>query len=71
MDYNVEDAQEILQAAATNYLGFDKSPTISAQDVYDLISDNDPFITSIRKPEHYQIGHIPGAYNIPCFNIDA
>ena len=42
---------------------------IDAEELHDLISDdditNDPFILSIRKAEHYALGHIPGAINIP------
>jgi rhodanese-related sulfurtransferase len=28
-------------------------------------ADNDPFIVSVRGPDHYALGHIPGAVNIP------
>jgi len=42
---------------------------ITAEDLYGLLNDNDttndPFILSIRKVEHYALGHIPGAINIP------
>ncbi len=46
----------------------DWSPTISADQLYENLSDgdetNDPFIVSVRKPEAYAKGHIAGAYNI-------
>jgi len=42
---------------------------MKAETLYDLLNDNDttndPFILSIRKVEHYVLGHIPGAINIP------
>ncbi|MGD2147566.1 MAG: rhodanese-like domain-containing protein, partial [Anaerolineae bacterium] len=45
------------------------SPVISAEALFENLSDgdeaNDPFIVSVRSPEHYDVGHIPGAYNIP------
>jgi rhodanese-related sulfurtransferase len=41
---------------------------ISNEDLFMLLNDddasNDPFIISVRKPEHYALGHIPGAVNI-------
>ncbi len=49
------------------------SPVISAQDLFENLSDgdtsNDPFIVSVRAPEHYALGHIEGAINIPWKNI--
>jgi len=45
-----------------------KSAVIKAPDLYDNLYDgdssNDPFILSVRKAEHYELGHIPGAVNI-------
>jgi rhodanese-related sulfurtransferase len=45
-----------------------KPATIAATDLYDTLYDddksNDPFVLSVRKAEHYEIGHIPGAVNI-------
>jgi rhodanese-related sulfurtransferase len=49
------------------------SPVISAEALFENLSDgdeaNDPFILSVRSAEHYEIGHIPGAYNIPWREI--
>ena len=47
----------------------DWSPTIAADALFDNLNDgddsNDPFILSVRSPEHYALGHVAGAYNIP------
>lgn len=63
------EADEVVRMALDNYLSSGKAPTISAQEVFDNISDgdesNDPFILSVRKPEDYAKGHVPGAINIP------
>lgn len=49
------------------------SPVISAGDLATNLADgddtNDPQIISVRKAEHYAIGHIPGAINIPWADI--
>ncbi len=67
-----EDAMTILEAAADQYVS-NHSPVISAQALFDNLNDgdasNDPQIISVRKPEHYAIGHIPGAINIPWKEI--
>jgi rhodanese-related sulfurtransferase len=48
-------------------------PVISADDLYANLNDgdtsNDPFIVSVRAPEDYEKGHIPGAINIPWKQI--
>ncbi|MCP4168925.1 MAG: rhodanese-like domain-containing protein [Chloroflexi bacterium] len=31
--------------------------------------DNDPVILSVRAPDHYAVGHVPGAINIPWKTI--
>jgi rhodanese-related sulfurtransferase len=46
-----------------------KSPVIKASALWELLyndtnTSNDPFILSVRKAEHYTIGHIPGAVNV-------
>jgi sulfur-carrier protein adenylyltransferase/sulfurtransferase len=49
------------------------SPTISADALYENLNDgdasNDPFIVSVRSQEHYDLGHVPGAINIPWNQI--
>jgi rhodanese-related sulfurtransferase len=56
-------------SATMEYAGGGASKYITAEDLYGLLNDNDttndPFILSIRKVEHYALGHIPGAINIP------
>ncbi len=48
-------------------------PVIGAEALFENLSDgdesNDPFIVSVRSPEHYAIGHIEGAINIPWKTI--
>lgn len=61
------DEQEILMAAC-DYVATNMVPVISAQALFDNLNDgnpaNDPIVVSVRKPEHYVLGHIPGAINI-------
>jgi rhodanese-related sulfurtransferase len=64
---------EVVRKAAEAYLGSGKSPTISADALYTNLNDgdksNDPFIVSVRSADHYALGHIPGAINIPYKTI--
>jgi rhodanese-related sulfurtransferase len=68
-----EDDDEILRAAAKTYLDAGTPPTITAEDLFDLLNDgdetNDPFIISVRGPTDYAAGHIAGAINIPWKTI--
>ena len=53
--------------ATNNYLSRGKAPTISVEDVYNnVIVGKDPGyqILSVRKPEHYALGHLQGAINV-------
>jgi rhodanese-related sulfurtransferase len=63
----------VVQAAVDAYLSSGKAPVISADALWENLNDgdpdNDPFILSVRSPEHYAIGHIPGAVNIPWKEI--
>jgi rhodanese-related sulfurtransferase len=49
------------------------SPVMSADALYENLNDgdtsNDPFIVSVRSAEHYALGHVPGAINIPWNQI--
>ncbi|HRX84436.1 MAG TPA: rhodanese-like domain-containing protein [Phycisphaerae bacterium] len=60
---------ETVRVALDTYFSSSPPGTIAASDVFDLLNDgddsNDPYILSVRAPEHYAIGHIPGAVNIP------
>jgi rhodanese-related sulfurtransferase len=59
---------EIIRLAADNWLKNAKAPVISAESVFENINDgdasNDYLILSVRSPEHYALGHVPGAINI-------
>jgi rhodanese-related sulfurtransferase len=63
----------VVQAAAEKYLGAGTPPVITADALFENLNDgdpdNDPFILSVRSPEHYALGHIPGAVNIPWKQI--
>jgi rhodanese-related sulfurtransferase len=63
----------VIQKAADAYLSSDKSPVISADALFENLNDgdtsNDPFVLSVRSPDHYALGHIPGAINIPWKNV--
>jgi rhodanese-related sulfurtransferase len=62
-----------LKEAAHMSLNQGKSAVVKAPDLYDNLYDgdssNDPFILSVRKAEHYELGHIPGAVNIDMKNL--
>jgi len=64
---------EEVRVAAEDYLGSGKAPVISADALFENLNDgdedNDPFILSVRAPDAYAAGHIPGAVNIPWKNI--
>ena len=62
-----ESDADVLREAA--YAATLKPAVMKAPDLWELLyndsdTSNDPFILSIRKAEHYAIGHIPGAVNI-------
>ena len=63
----------VIQAAADGYLSSDKAPVISADALFENLNDgdtsNDPFVVSVRAPDAYALGHIPGAINIPWKTI--
>jgi rhodanese-related sulfurtransferase len=69
-DYDVASGiwDEEMREAIYDSLNMGKPATISADSLYERITDdeteNDPFILSIRRQEHYELGHIPGAINI-------
>ncbi|MDY7019411.1 MAG: rhodanese-like domain-containing protein [Chloroflexota bacterium] len=63
---------EIIRTACDDYATAGLK-NIKAGDLNELITDgdtaNDPVIVSVRMPEHYAKGHIPGAINIPLKDI--
>ncbi len=64
--------RDIIRAACYAYTSI-RHADISAKGLNELLVDgdpaNDPFIVSVRKPEDYAKGHIPGAINIPWREI--
>ena len=69
LDTGAETESEIIRVALDNYFSSDKPPVMSADALFEILNDgdesNDPVVLSVRSPEHYAIGHIPGAINIP------
>ena len=67
------DQFEVTRVALDDYLSSGPAPVIAAQDLFDNLNDgdtsNDPVVISVRSNAHYQIGHIPGAINIPWKEI--
>ena len=59
----------MLRARAITAAFAEWAPVIAAAALFENLSDgdtsNDPFIVSVRAPEHYALGHIEGAINIP------
>ena len=45
------------------------APAALFENLSDGDTSNDPFIVSVRAPEHYALGHIEGAINIPWKTI--
>ncbi len=60
---NFEIIQPVVEQAIANW----SDPVISAQALHDNIANY--FVVSVRKSEHYALGHIPGAINIPWTQI--
>ena len=69
LDTGASGDAEVIRTAVDNYLSSGKAPTISPEALFENLNDgdesNDPVVLSVRSPEHYAIGHIPGAINIP------
>jgi len=67
-----DDKSEIIRAASDGYASAGLK-NIAASALHGLITDadptNDPIIVSVRGPDDYAKGHIPGAVNIPLKNI--
>ena len=67
------ETDAIVRAAANVYLESSAPPTLLAQALFDNINDgddtNDYYVISVRSADHYALGHIPGAINIPWRTI--
>ncbi len=72
LDTGESEGAAIAIARAQQFLA-DWSPTISAEALYENLTDgdtsNDPFIISVRAPDIYAVGHIQGAVDIPWKSI--
>jgi rhodanese-related sulfurtransferase len=73
LDTGESDPAEIVRAAADAYLSSDAAPTISADALFDNLNDgdtsNDPVVLSVRSSDHYALGHVKTAINIPWSQI--
>ncbi len=60
------DQFEVVRARLDTWLSADPPAATTAANVFELINDeSDPYVVSARSAEHYAIGHVPGAVNIP------
>ncbi|MCB0203385.1 MAG: rhodanese-like domain-containing protein [Anaerolineae bacterium] len=74
-DDSAAAGNEVMDAAVAYFSAGPK--TIAADALFENLNDgdetNDPYVISVRKPEDYAVGHIPGAVNISpadLFNPD-
>lgn len=65
------DARAAMIDAANEYLKNEPVPTIAAADLFNVVQAKDTSyqIVDIRSAEHYALGHIEGAINIPFKTI--
>lgn len=65
------DATAAMVEAANEYFKAAPTPTIAAADLYNVVQSKDAGyqIVDIRSAEHYALGHIDGAINIPFKTI--
>jgi rhodanese-related sulfurtransferase len=73
VDTGKEEVEDIIAAAGDAYLSSGAKPVMTADALFDVLNDgdesNDPVVVSVRGPDHYALGHIPGAINIPWKQI--
>ena len=59
---------EVVRMRIEEWLASEPKPVVTVDEVYENLNDgdtsNDPFVLSVRKPEDYAKGHVPGAANI-------
>lgn len=65
------DATAAMVEAANEYFKASPTPTIAAADLFNVVQSKDAgyMIVDIRSAEHYALGHIDGAINIPFKTI--
>ncbi len=70
---DAKDQFEVTRKAFDDYLSSEPGAAITANTVFDNLNDGDdsttPYVISARSAEHYAIGHVPGAVNIPWQNV--
>ncbi len=63
-----KDQFEVVRSAVDTFLT-DAAAAVKAETTFDLLNDgddtNDPYVLSVRSAEHYALGHVPGAENVP------
>lgn len=68
-----ESNLELIQPTIDEMLAAGQGAPIKAEDLHTNLTnsstDDDYFVVSVRSYEHYQLGHIPGAINIPWRTI--
>jgi rhodanese-related sulfurtransferase len=73
LDTGEDDPEEVVRVAADTWLSSGAAPTISADALFDNLADgdtsNDPVVLSVRSADHYALGHIQSAINIPWTQI--
>jgi len=73
LDTGASGQSEIVRTAVDHFLSSGKSLTINREEFYAIFNDgdpsNDPFLVSVRSAAQYAVGHIPGAINIPLFEL--
>ncbi|MCG8608192.1 rhodanese-like domain-containing protein [bacterium] len=72
-DFSTSTVANLILRAAADDVASNVTAAVTAQSLFDNLNDsdssNDPIIVSVRSAEHYAIGHIPGAINIPWREI--
>lgn len=67
------DEWEIVRQACERYVNDVVSMTITNKALLNNLNDsytiNDPYIVSLRSGEHYELGHVSGAVNIPTGSL--
>ena len=73
LDTGFDTAALIAKAQYEAYIGSERKPTITASEVKAIIDDPvqaaNYNIISVRGADHYALGHVPGAINIPWKSI--
>jgi len=68
-----DEVEDIIASSADAYLSSGVAPVMTADALFDILNDgdesNDPVVVSVRGADHYALGHIPGAINIPWKQI--